>query len=200
MQTCRQKLCVLVLAISASTIVMFKSANATEQQQQSQWSMFAYGGQWNDNSIGEILTLRTDFENSYIWVVGVARQLHTLNRNLTLELEANTAVHSGRQSHMELNSALSLRWHHFPWNHCIKTTVAYGLGPSYALKKPRIEQRSQREAAHLLVFMPVEITFARPHDPNWQLLLRVHHRSGAYGVVSDASGSNFVTVGLRYRF
>jgi len=167
-----------------------------------EWTVFGYGGQWSANNIGSILRGRTKFQSSYVGVAGGSRTLHRFGRHLSLELEANAAFHAGLQRHPEVNTALLVRWHRFPWDRYVNTTVAFGLGPSYAFRTPRVEVHPRRPASRLLVFMPVEITFAPPQrrNPRWELLLRIHHRSGAFGLVSDARGSNFVSTGVRYRF
>ncbi len=170
------------------------------EQPINQWSVLAYGGQWSANSIGAILRGRTEMQSSYVGVVGASQSLYQMPDRLRLELEANVGTHFGLQHHSELNSALLFRWRRFPWRDHLNTSVAFGLGPSLALQAPRIEERPDRPASPLLVFMPVELTLGRPptHGSSWELLLRVHHRSGAYGVVSPARGSNFISLGLRY--
>jgi hypothetical protein len=168
----------------------------------SEWSMIGYTGQWSATPIGDILLNQTAFRSSYVTVAGGSRTLQRFRQQLNLELEVNAANHTGRQGHSEINTALLLRWTRFPWDRILDTSVAYGLGPSYAFRAPEVEQRSRQPASQLLVFMPVEVTFAPPRKRNsdWELLVRVHHRSGAFGVVSDSAGSNFVSAGFRYRF
>ena len=46
-----------------------------------------------------------------------------------------------------------------------------------------------------------ELTLGLPSLPQWSASFRIHHRSGAYGLISDAEGgSHYGTVGLRLRF
>ncbi len=166
------------------------------------WGICVYGGQWSNNRIGEILSFQTNFEKSYVWAASVSRKVMSLSDFLDVEVEFNSAFHSGLQSHMEINAACVLRWQKFPWNHLVKTSLAYGLGPSVAFQRPPIEDRERRGPTFCLVFMPVELTFGMPETCRspWEIFLRIHHRSGAYGVVSDSGGSNFITAGVRYRF
>jgi hypothetical protein len=50
-------------------------------------------------------------------------------------------------------------------------------------------------------FFSPEITLALPDRPEVELLLRLHHRSGVFGLVSDAwGGAQYATIGLRWRF
>jgi hypothetical protein len=46
-----------------------------------------------------------------------------------------------------------------------------------------------------------EITFARPSRPDLEFLIRFHHRSGVFGLVSDAwGGAQYLSAGIRVRF
>lgn len=167
------------------------------------WSIFAYGGSWTDTRIGQIFQFETDMQNSHIWVCGLSAHIADITGDLLLEGEINKGVHSGKyQDHWEINWAFSLRWTRFPWDNTVNTSLLYGLGVSYASRRPEIEQRSDRGPTHVLVFMPVEFSFSLPEKSfsRYEILFRIHHRSGSYGVVSDARGSNFLTGGLRYRF
>ncbi len=186
----------------ALVVVLLIFRAGTLEPDSGEWSVFGYGAQWSANNIGAILRGETEFRASYLAVAGGSRTLYGYGRSLRLELEANAAAHTGLQHHSELNTALLVRWNRFPWDRLVNTSVAFGLGPSYAFRTPEVERHPRRPASRLLVFMPVEITFALPHDhnPRRELLLRIHHRSGAFGVVSDARGSNFVSAGFRYRF
>ena len=50
-------------------------------------------------------------------------------------------------------------------------------------------------------FFSPEVTFALPSHPGTELVFRMHHRSGVFGLVSDAwGGAQYATVGLRIRF
>lgn len=164
--------------------------------------VFLYGGQWSDNRFVEILQLETHFRPSGLGALGAGTTLHRFGRHLLLEGEVNLARHWGRQDHFEANAAANLRWTTFPWDRVVDTSFAFGLGPSYAFDRPPIEARHDRAASRGLVFMMAEITFAPPerHDASWEGLIRIHHRSGVFDVISRAAGSNFVVAGVRYRF
>jgi hypothetical protein len=192
----------VMAAIVVCVITLFPAKNHSAETDERKWSVFAYGGQWSDNPIGKILLFQTKFENSYVWAAGISRKIIDITDDLLIEAELGAARHTGLQDHFELNASFNLRWHNFPWDNFVNTSIAYGLGPSYANRRPPVEESSRQKPAHVLVFMPLEITLAPPkqHNLPWEFIVRVHHRSGAFGVVSDAKGSNFVTVGLRYRF
>ncbi|WP_026340328.1 hypothetical protein [Thioalkalivibrio thiocyanoxidans] len=178
------------------------TAAAEEDGMARQWaetSVFAYGARWTDTRFVEILRFQTEMQDSHLAAVGLSRRLHRFGDHLHLEGEINVARHWGQQDHLELNAAANLRWTRFPWDHLVDTSAAWGIGPSRALGEPVIEDsRPSRTQA----FMMAEIAFAPPasRDSSWEAFLRIHHRSGVFGVVSDASGSNFIATGLRFHF
>ena len=165
--------------------------------QRPETSVFAYGARWTDNRFLEILQFETAMRDSYLAAVGISRQLHRFGENLHLEGELNAARHWGQQDHFELNAAASLRWTRFPWDRLTDTSAAWGIGPSRAFGDPVIEDR---RPSRTQVFMVAELAFAPPatRQGSWEAFLRIHHRSGVFGVVSDASGSNFIATGLRF--
>ena len=162
------------------------------------WSAFVYGGKWTDNRWNEIVRGQTEMRRSYVWAAGAARNLYNFGDFFSVEGELNVAKNSGRQHHFEVNSAVVLRWQAFPWSQYVATSLAYGLGISYALERPAIEDEPDRRASRSLVFMPTELTLGPP-EADWTMLLRIHHRSGAFGVIDDAGGSNFISLGVRFQ-
>lgn len=192
--------CIGALALLA---LLHSPGEAHAEEREREWSVCVYRGKWSNNRIGEILQGRRVIRSSYIWAAGIARPVYRFSEDLLLEAELNIATHAGMQSHSEFNAAVNLRWLRFPWDRHVNSTASFGLGPSYAHERPPIETSHTRHTpARLLVFMPVEMTFAPPErkDSSWEVLCRIHHRSGAYGVVSNAKGSNFIAAGLRWRF
>ena len=99
-------------------------------------------------------------------------------------------------------SAAFLRYDRFPWNHRLRTTVAASTGASYSLR-PSVAEMTGRErrTRRWLHYLAPEITFARPDAPDRELVLRLHHRSSAFGLFGcDACALNVLTLGLRSRF
>ncbi len=191
---------ILLLAVFfAFTLPLFPE-EATASSKSRPWSIFAYWGRWSDTRFVDILRADTDLKNSYIWTLGLTRNLYQPNKHFLIEGEFNIARHSRGQSHFEFNAALSLRWKSFPWDDYLNTSFAYGIGPSYATKIPEIEKRPDRDPSQTLVFMFAEMTFALPKDTGWETFARIHHRSAGLGALGDAKGSNFVASGIRYRF
>lgn len=190
----------LLFALIMQTFA-FDGVSYTRNRQR-KYSLSAYVGEYHHRHIHQILTGDTNSGDTFVWSLAATRHIYDFNEDLSLEFEINTAYHTRKQHHWELNSSLNLRWHRFPWDEHVNTTFAYGLGPSYAFEKPFVEEREDTPPSNLLVFMPVELTFSAPEerDSSWEFLVRIHHRSGAWGVISNSKGSNFISAGIRYRF
>ena len=96
---------------------------------------------------------------------------------------------------------MAIRWSKFPWNKHVATSLAYGLGPSFASEKPEAEIDLHDTTQKFLVYWYGEIALGPP-DSNWEGVFRIHHRSGAFGLVADQGegGSNTLCMGLKYRF
>ncbi len=43
------------------------------------------------------------------------------------------------QDHWEFNLPIVARWEAFPWDDVIDTSLAFGIGPSYASEIPKVE-------------------------------------------------------------
>lgn len=123
------------------------------------------------------------------------------DRALRTESEVNLTYNFGRQDHWELNVApITLRWQRFPWSERLKTSVAFGLGFSYAFDYPELERELENDTKQFLLYWQLELT-AGPVEGPWSAVLRLHHRSPGWGVmgVSDG-GMNAPSLGFRYQF
>jgi hypothetical protein len=158
---------------------------------------FDYGG-WQDIYLisGEVgYTMKNDnaftrfFEPVVSNIEGVM--------NVTYQDETNQNV-------IEFNPYMMFRWSNFPWNKTIRTTFGLGGGFSYATPIPEIEKNPNDAEGHynnLMHFIAVEATFALPQHDDWQLVYRLHHRSGIFGLLqADNEGNTAVEIGLRHYF
>lgn len=120
---------------------------------------------------------------------------------LRTEFEINATYNFGDQNHWELNVApISLRWDRFPWSERVRTDLAFGVGLSYAFEFPHVENELENDTRQLLVFWMLELAIG-PKDKAWTALLRLHHRSPAWGAMGVADGGmNAPSLGFRYEF
>ncbi len=124
---------------------------------------------------------------------------------LKFEVEGMGIYHFGHwpedQFFAETVGLMALRWHKFPWEKHLLTTVGFGEGISYASEEPSYEIEFNNKTANLLNYLMWDITLAHPDLPQLALVLRLHHRSGIFGLIEGVSGgSNFFTMGLKYSF
>jgi len=155
-------------------------------------------GGWEDVMVNPAFSKYVD---DYLVVAALSTDYaHYRGGALQLEAEGQVAYNFGEQHHWEFNAVpIVVRWLEFPWNQTISTSVAAGLGLSYATHVPEVEVELEGESEKLLVYWFAEIT-AGPVDAPWSVLLRLHHRSVAYGLLGEEGGMNGIGLGLRYRF
>ncbi len=167
-------------------------------------SVTAYVGKYTDNRLGDILLSQpVDFIDSYLVALAWSRLFKLKSPKHLWEVEGQLAKHFRGQSHWEANIAVIYRWQDFPWNKTLNTSIAIGNGLSYASEVPPLEASSTTNvgATRLLNYILVETTFAPPQVKHWSLVVRVHHRSGVYGVFDDVEGgSNVIAAGIKYLY
>jgi len=120
-----------------------------------------------------------------------------------VQVSANFTVRNGagEPTIYEFNPYVEGRWTNFPWNNVISTSFAIGEGISYDTSIPTLEKKSSDNTKRLLNYLMLEATLALPDNPRWQLVARIHHRSGAFGLYhAGNTGSNDVGLGIRYLF
>jgi hypothetical protein len=167
------------------------------------WFASVYAGQYSNTALNEIIRLNTDFERSHVYVLSLGKELGIYKDVIGYELEGQVAWHSGMQHHEEINGSFTLRWLPFIWDKYIDTSFAFGNGLSYATDEPELEIREgdEEKTNRWLYYILVELSFALPKQPQWDLFIRIHHRSSVFGLIDNIStGSNFVGLGLRYKF
>ena len=188
---------IAVIMVIAITPALIGKAMAEED-----FAVTVYGGRMTDGDFGDTLSGQADFIDAYV-VVGALSWTFAryFDDALSFELEGQVGKWWGDQHNMEFNLPVAIRWSKFPWNHYVSTSLAYGLGPSYASKEPAAEIDNHDSTHKFLVYWFGEIAFGPP-DSNWAGVFRIHHRSGAFGLIADRGdgGSNTLAVGLKYRF
>lgn len=180
-------------------LLIFPSGATAEQI-----ALTVYAGKYSDNRLGDVL-LSKPVELIDSWLVAAAWSYANAleNPRHQWEFEAQLAKHARGQSHWEVNALVVYRWKNFPWNQTLQTTLAVGEGLSYATETPLLEEASNTNvgAARLLNYILVEAAFAPPVVTDWSLVVRVHHRSGVFGLFDDVEGgSNIIAAGIKYYY
>ena len=169
-----------------------------------------YAGNYVESSMGEVLFTSPsppsawDYTTSdHIVATAVSRVAGRVWNRITLEPEAGIAQRFGRESATEVWGAVFFRYHGFPWDGRVLTTAAVSTGLNWSNTVTGVEEERAKDGqgSPWMHFFSPEVTFALPSRPDVELLLRFHHRSGVFGLVSDAwGGAQYATVGLRFRF
>jgi hypothetical protein len=188
---------IAVLIIIAHTPAFIGTTMAEQD-----FAVTVYGGRMTDGDFGEALTGSADFIDAYV-VVGALSWTFArfYDDALSFELEGQVGKWFEDSDHWEFNLPVAIRWSKFPWNHYVATSLAYGLGPSYATEEPKAELDVHDSTHQFLVYWFAELALGPP-ESSWAGVFRIHHRSGAFGLVSDRGdgGSNTLCLGLKYRF
>ncbi len=189
------------LAISAALALVAPEARAESDPGKGAWSAAVYGGRFFDNKWPDFFSEPDSLESVDAWMVGVAvsREIGRWPAPIQWEIEGQIVRHFGEQDHWEVNVPLIARWTEFTWNETLETGVAFGMGPSYAFSEPKAERARSGETSQFMLYWTIEASVAAPGSP-WSAVVRLHHRSTAYGVFGEAGGSNILAFGLRRRF
>ena len=176
-------------------------------------AMSVHFGLLTTQAFSELYAGPHQFVNADMVALSLSRELFSVGdlfnvrqlRPLKFEIEGTTALHWGtwHSDHVfvEFAASFNIRWHQFPWNKYVLTTAGFGEGVSFATEKPSYETEINNMTSQWLNFLMFDMTFALPDYPNWALQLRLHHRSGIFGLINNISGgANFFTAGLKYTF
>jgi hypothetical protein len=183
-------------------VVIVSSALPGKAVADDDFAVTVYGGRMTDDSYSETLSGQADFIDAYMLVAAFSWTFaRYLDDALSLEVEAQVGKWWGDQDNMEFNLPVAMRWNRFPWNHIVSTSLAFGLGPSYATDEPEGEIERHDETQRFLIYWFGELALGPPAS-SWAWVVRLHHRSGAFGLVADQGdgGSNTLAAGLKYRF
>ena len=169
------------------------------------WAFTGYVAWMSGDQLGDMLIFKAKLSDNKIWVAALTRRLTTFYKDVDWEVEGQIAKHGGGDAdmhHWEFNALTSVRWNRFIWDKYVDTSFATGLGLSYATEKPEFEIREHGATNRLLAYILVELAFSPPSNPKWAGVLRIHHRSSAYGTFEEdiQGASNSLGVGIKYRF
>jgi hypothetical protein len=166
------------------------------------WALTLYGARLSADTLGEALTFNAHYTDSYLAVLAVSWRAFSFREFVDIEVEGQVGKHfGGGQDNWEINALPVVRWRYFPWNEYLRTSIAAGMGLSDALGTPSVEASGVAHPSRLKGYVMFEVAASLPQWPKWAVVARVHHRSGAGGLISkDSEASNAVGFGIRYVF
>lgn len=177
--------------------------SAARADEPSPWYLSLYAGRYSDQHLYEDILGQKPlrFENAWLVTAAVTHPISAGPRH-RWEVEAQAGKYAGAQTEWEFNGLVIWRWSDFPWNRRLATTAALGEGMSYDTEIPPLELASHTNTGtqRVLNYFMLEATFGPP-DADWALLMRVHHRSGVFGLYGGVhGGSNVIAVGVKIGF
>lgn len=180
------------------------------------WTLYA--GRLADNDLpvfaSDTLRGRLSWRHSYFLGAGYLQPvkppdwLHRAAGRIGLEhishhIEWIGLQHFGGQHNSEMALAYMVHSPHADWGG-LRLRAGGGVGPSLALGRPSAEDgpdAQPEKRSRLQHYIALEVEAAMPELSAYSVVLRLHHRSGVYGLVAPKGvGSNFVTLGLRLPF
>lgn len=205
--------------VTAKTFAQNAAADAPESYHQKwnytdfyPWSALLYVGRTGKEPLGRVVRGEFTSVNETLYTGELAYTLARSNivRRFfspvvdEVQLAGNFTVRDGKYNKgkiYEFDPYIIFRWSNFPWNDYLYTTLGAAEGVSYTSRIPWVEKRYNHDCARFLNYLMFELTFALPNNPRWQLVIRIHHRSGGYGLYGAGNtGSNTAGLGIRYYF
>jgi hypothetical protein len=203
--------------LSALLLVSGLVAPAFAQPRGADDSVMVFGGVASETNFTDLLLSPWNAEVNPIGVFGASysRRLGTVNElagdiglghvgdDFTIEAEGGVSARFGDENLGEAWAALYLRFDGLPWNDTVYTTIGANTGVSLLTDLSDFEawRDSNGKSSILLHYLAPEFTFADPENKDLELVLRLHHRSGVFGLFDGVvSGSTFLSAGIRVRF
>lgn len=185
-------------------LILFHGSIASAEEDCKPWGVTFFVAEGSTHGVEKIITdANLHLRRTFFASVEVIRKIYCFEKflflnNLSIEVESQIAKHWGKQHNGELTLAPLVRLNTVTWPEVISMNFAVGDGISQALGNPKFETVQVRTMNYLMM----EGAFFLPDKPDWQMILRWHHRCKCFGVFSKRhqSGSNFIALGLRYHF
>ncbi len=185
-------------------ILLFSWISISETFADEPWIKYAPEGDWfsslylgfhSTGKTGDTLSMTSPTDSNYFIAPSLGRELFYIKKYATIEAEGMLAGHFGELDYHEYVIALNFRYHYFPWDNYLRTTLAFSEGISYSTRVMESDGLNK----NLMNYMRFEATFGLPEYKKVDLIYGVHHRSGPNSV-NYTGDSNFYVFGMRYKW
>jgi hypothetical protein len=163
-----------------------------------------YGGASTTKFASQIFLDGNFDPNGEMAGLAIDRRLLRLGWGFTLEAEGQLCQFAGNHTYTVGSLGLGIRYN-FAWRLGKPASLALYTGPSYTNDPPLIgvgfnDEHLKFEGIKLLNYVGVELAFAMPGTQRWDGVLRIYHRSGAFGLYSIAADEgSAIGLGVRVR-
>lgn len=162
----------MIIGNSFNAFAGIETSNSNDHKADHPWALTLFNGMYTARTFGKTtFNIPGHLENNYIHALSLSREFYKTKKHFSWEWEAMVALHhgehkTGHQTYEEFVTAIFLRYHTFPWNKVIITSIAIGEGLSWTTKIPEREsQRDQTDSRNLLNYLGIELTFTLPNYP-----------------------------------
>jgi hypothetical protein len=175
------------------------------------WSITGWGGKMYTANFGDTFTFQGEYRPEVLGGVGIQRRVIDAGP-LSFEIDANVLGHrAARQPGGPFNQ--SVPFADSPAQTFVEGTLGFGArlwlqpwlnlyfqeGVSLLSEPSNWEKTERNKYATLLNYLAFEVEGLV--TPEWSVVGRIHHRSGAFGTYSGVrEGSNAYLLGVRHRF
>jgi len=158
-------------------------------------SLTLYGGPATHQFVSHIIQGNFDIDGA---MLGLAydRWVSDLGGAFSLEAEAQAVFFIANPTSSAVAGGLGVRYDTSHWT-SHPSSLAFHTGPSYADEPARNEGHSE----HFLEYVAIEFALENINQSQWDGVIRVFHRSGAFGLYgNDADTGSMLGIGIRRRF
>jgi hypothetical protein len=202
------------LSFSAAILLMLATAAAHAEPANGSHVTFYPGQGVKTNLVrlpGRLLDGSLDYRETYFTGIGYRLRTRTPRlldgtfgligmHGVSTGLEIIGVKHMGLQENFEASLSYTLKTPQATIGP-IRARFGFSAGASHAFGKPWFENGPQDDPGkryQTLVYLAHELEWGMRNYEQVSLVTRVHHRSGAFGVVAPRGvGSNFLTAGIR---
>jgi len=167
-------------------------------QAEGPWSATVYAGPSSTKFVTQILG--GDFDvNGGMAGIALDRGLFKLGSGISFGAEVQLTQFFGEYTYNTGGIGVGFRFDEFPWSDKVRTTFALYTGPSYAPNAPLIKEPTPHKDPKFLNYVSAELGIGIGRK--WDGVLRIYHRSGAWGTYSNtADVGTMIGLGIRRRF
>lgn len=184
---------------------LFQSAAFVHADEALKHRVSVFTGQFSTQAMGDTAKFfPVEYESNYLFAVAYSRDMLDLGHGFTTGPEIGTACRFGHRWSVEVWGGVALRHQGLIVADRVRIAPALTFGLSAVDKAIGIErtrQDTQDGDATLLFYLGPELAFSMPSSPQWEVIVRLHHRSGGYRTLGNLKGGhNANTIGIRYVF
>ena len=191
----------LRLNLGLATLLLFY-LNPVYAQEQWPFSFFLHTGAAIDRNAPLVQILRLSIPNieSFYQTTGGVDFQFWRSHSFALESELSFTQYYEGLNRVAGQATFVLRLYDSPWFKVIPGSFAFGNGLSYASVAPEVEELALGRTSRLLYHLFIEFEFTLKKKTPWSAFVRVHHRSGIFGLFDGVTGgSDYLCLGIRYR-